>query len=582
MAEYSGFFNALRSDDGYDRTYNANDYSENLAVVIGTGVLRSEDDDLRVTASGMVATVAAGRAWINGRWYRNDSPHSFDATPTAVGGNRWDRVMLRFDKSISTRDIHLVYVQGTVSATPTKPAPTRTADIYDIVLADVYVAANATSITVTDTRADTDICGWVYSVVGDNAFFESLDNSFTEWFHSVRDNLSSVTLFKRYTQNITVANETSTVSFSIPQYDAETCFIEVYVNGILDTRYTVSGTVITFVGSLIAGTKVTVNVYKSIDGTGIMTVADEITQLQNQFATLDGISKFTYKCTGLNDNIALSQIAQAILDGSYTVGTLSTAAEAFLSAIGGNTYLASLSSDAHITITVSGILGATSAFAGTGTADNRYKWFSLGQAQGKAKKVIFDFAKCPKIDIAPAANTSSIVFFGTDLEIRNANVLAHSSGANCNITMALGSSAWGVLNFSNCNFVVLTTGKAIICDSGNFTDCNLHVKSSGDNAYCIDGKEEGLARLNGCTCFAYVGSSAKIASVFNVESTQTNAVIMAVNINCPTVAQQGYQQQYLARSNNGMTLINGVVSTMTCSGNAAYRNVIAQIWKSKH
>lgn len=582
MAENSGFFNALRNEDGYDRKYNANDYSENLAVVISNGVLRSINDDLKVTASGMACAVGVGRAWINGHWYHNDSQLDFSAVTAPTGGKRWDRVILRLDRTLQHREVYLMYVQGTAENRPVKPSIVRTDDIYDLVLADVYVDTNATSVVVYDRRADAELCGWVYSVSGDQSFIQSLDTAFYEWFEGAKDTLSSVTLFKRYTQTQTLASASSAVTFNIPQYDADTCFLEVYVNGILDNRHSINGSVITFVGTLVAGTVVTVNVYKSIDGTGIMSVSDEITELQQQFATLDGISKLTYKCTGLNDNIALSQIAQAIIDGSYTVGSLSTAAEAFLTALGGNTYLAALPSDAHINISVAGKLGATTPFAGSGAADNRYKWFSLGQASGGARKVIFDFAKCQKIDIAPSANTSNIIFFGTDLNIRNANVLAHSSGAGCHVTMALGQSAWGTLNIVNCNFVILTTGKAMIADSGNFTDCNLHVKSSGDNAFVIDGKEEGLARLVNCTCFAYVGSSSKIAAVFNVESTQTNAVIIGSNLNCPTVAQQGYQQQFLVRSNSGMTQIYNVVSTMTSTGTAGNRNIVGQIWKTKH
>ena len=73
MAERSGFFNALYTDGEYDRKYNANDYTDNLAVVISSGVLRSTADDLRVTANGMAVTVAAGRAWINGHYYYNDA-----------------------------------------------------------------------------------------------------------------------------------------------------------------------------------------------------------------------------------------------------------------------------------------------------------------------------------------------------------------------------------------------------------------------------------------------------------------------------------------------------------------------------
>ena len=99
----SGFFNALHTDEGYDRKYNANDYSENLAVIIGNGVLRSENDDLKVTSSGMSVTVGIGRAWINGRWYNNDTPYLFDAVSAPISGQRYDRVMLRLDKSLNER-----------------------------------------------------------------------------------------------------------------------------------------------------------------------------------------------------------------------------------------------------------------------------------------------------------------------------------------------------------------------------------------------------------------------------------------------------------------------------------------------
>lgn len=44
----SGFFNALLTNGEYDRKYNANDYCENLAVIINNGVLRSPNDDVSV------------------------------------------------------------------------------------------------------------------------------------------------------------------------------------------------------------------------------------------------------------------------------------------------------------------------------------------------------------------------------------------------------------------------------------------------------------------------------------------------------------------------------------------------------
>lgn len=419
----SGFFNAIVSGDVPDRQYNATDYSDNLAVVISNGVLRSNNDDLKVTAAGMAVSVAAGRAWIKGHYYNNTDSHAFVATTAPTGGSRYDRVMLRLDESLNGRSISLVYVQGTADNNPVPPEPTREGDIYDLVLADIYVGANATSVRVDDKRADTALCGWVYSTSGDGSFFTSLDKSFNEWFSHTKDTLSSVTLFKRYSDKITLTAQTSAVTFNIPQYDPETCFIEVYVNGILDTRFTLNNNIITFAGSLIAGTVVTVYVFKSIDGTDIMSVADEITELQNKVAQLDGVSKFTYKCTGLNDNISISQIAQAFFNRSYTVGTLSTAAETFLTALGGNTYLATLDNEFQAEIDVVGKMGVSTPFSGSGSSTDYYNYFVLDDGTAKNRRTIFNFAKCDTINIAiTTASKYYNVFRATNINVRNAKL----------------------------------------------------------------------------------------------------------------------------------------------------------------
>ena len=176
MAQHYGFFNAKRNEDGtFDRRYNANDYCDNLAVVISNGVLRSTGDDLKVTASGMLVTVAAGRAWINGHYYFNDSPLSFTSVTAPIGGKRYDRIVLRMSKELNDRSVSLRYVQGTEANTPVKPVPVRTNNIFELVLADIFVGTNATSLEITDTRANSDLCGWVYSTAGDNSFFTSLD-----------------------------------------------------------------------------------------------------------------------------------------------------------------------------------------------------------------------------------------------------------------------------------------------------------------------------------------------------------------------------------------------------------------------
>lgn len=577
MAEKSGFFNAILENGVYDRKYNANDYCDNLAVVIGNGVLRSANDDLKVTASGMVATVSAGRGWIKGHYYHNDSDKAFPAVTAPIGGTRWDRIVLRYNNDISARSIKLVYVQGTAAASPVKPSPVRTDTIYDLVLADIYVGTNAQSLTITDTRSNADLCGWVYSVVGDESFFKSLDNSFNTWLNGAKDTLSSVTLFKRYAWTKTLTSATKTVQFTIPQWDEDTCFLEVYVNGILTDRYTLNNNVITFTNDLVAGTKVTVNVYKSIDGTGINSVADEITELQNKVATLDHVAKWSFQCRNNNDNISLSQIAQAFYTGSYVAADVTEAAAAFLSGIGGNTYLASLPDDCNVTINVIGKLGVSTPFSGSGTTLSRYKWFSLGQDATGTKKITFDFSQAERILIQCSTNTENIIFFGTDLNVRGVRATAKCFATGCAIQMVAGRYTYGNINFDNCNLFIQTTGKAIIAENGNFTNCDCHCSSSDTHALCFVPTSDGFIRLIGGTYKAYTASAnaQTISSIFYTYSTTPNAVIMAYNINCPIVTVANFYQKKLSVAGAGKTYINGVCTTLGTDGE--YNEVVGKI-----
>lgn len=567
----SGFFNAILENGTYDRTYNAEDYSDNLAVVISNGVLRMQGDDLEVTSSGMVCTVSQGRGWINGHYYKNDSPFSFAAVSAPIGGKRYDRIMLRLDTAVTERKISLVYVEGTASNDPQKPAPVRSGSVYDLVLADVFVDTNATSIVITDTRSDPELCGWVYSTSGDNSFFYNLDAAFNEWFENTRDTLSSVTLFKRYMWRGVIVSETNQVQFSITQYDADTCFIEVYVNGFLQTpttTYTVSDDVITFTnGTLVGGTEVVVYCYKSIDGTGIESVSDEITELQNEFATVDGLQKFTYRCTGLNDNISLSQIADALYSGTYVQQDLTQAASKFLTALGGLSYVSALPSDAKITIDVVGSCHVGAPYAGTGAAASRYRYFSLGSNTTNDKKIYFDFAKCGKINVACAAASSNVILFGTDLYIRNADIKATANGSGCNITMIAGVNNAGKISVENCRLQVNSTELACIATNGDFRNCFTHTQSAANHAFCFDAKNDSLIRVEGGTHYAYHVANGFSATPFRIGAGETNGVILATNVNCPTKSLAGgYKQPYLAIGYAGSLLVETCISLLNHTG----------------
>lgn len=581
MAQKSGFFNALFQAGVPDRTYNANDYCENLAVIISNGVLCRSEDDLKVTASGLNMSVNIGRAWINGHYFNNTTVYTLPAIQTPTGASRIDNVVLRLDGTISGRKISIEYVQGVASTSPVAPELTRTDTVYELCLAQVTVNANATSVTINDTRANTDLCGWVYSVSGDNSFFTSLEGDFTSWFTQVKDTLSSVTLFKQYKWESALGSSAQTVAFDIPQYDESTCFIDVYVNGLFSNDYTSSGNVITFDTTLSAGTEVTVLAYKSIDGTGIMSVADEITQLQNQFATLSGVSKFTYNATGVDDNISLSQIAQAIYTGTYNSSDNTAAANAFLSAIGGLAYLQALEADAQITIEVVGKVGVSNPVYGSGTSSSRYRYFNFGQIAHSDMRVCFDFAKADTIYITGKNSTSNIVFYGTDLFVKNADVFVINTGSACNVQMIAGSNV-GTIDIENCKFVIKTTGTALIAAAGTYTNCDCAVYANGGNATCFATTSNYLVRVFGGRYAAYTSNTTNYtAAVFNTASGQANAVTIAQGVNCPTISVSGYYQQFLCACYAGKTIIDIVTSTMNSTGTASTYTINNQIWLSK-
>ena len=523
----SGFFNALLSNGVYDRTYTANDYADNLAVVIGNGVLRSENDDLKPTAAGMVVTVGVGRAWINGHYYMNDTPHSFAATPAPIGGTRWDRVMLRLDKNIAVRSISLVYVQGTASNNPVKPAPVRDGNIFDLVIADIFVGTNATSLNVTDMRANTSVCGWVYSTRGNEAFFKTLDDSFNKWFEDAKNTLSSVSLFKRYNWRTVLTSATKTAIFNIPQYDAETCFIEVYVNGLIETAgvdYTQTGTTITFAGSLVAGTEIEVKCYKSLDGSNIQSVADEITALQNAVAALNTTSEYEYICNGVDDNVKISQLAQAWLNGGTDYGSK--------------------------TIKIYGNCGIKAAYAGDGTETNPFLWFRVGAGGATNRRVILDFSSCSQITISCANETYNTIFFGLQVDIKGANVVA-TGGAQITMFSTAGQTQ---ARAENCRFWI-TSATGYIARGGVFKDCRASVTITAGDAYVFNTLSGGLLRVEGGEFYAYAPTGS-MSTVIYVHSAQANAVVITYGMSCPQSARSGYVQTFA---------INCLTSSALCS-----------------
>lgn len=184
MSESSGFF---VSQNG-DRKYTPDWLAEFIKAMVTTGVYSSELGVMAGTAMDIVVPV--GRAWIEGYLYRNDSPLTLAITNADSALHRRDSVIVRLN--MTERTITSMVLTGTYSTDPVAPAVTRTADIYDLKIAEVYVAAGTTKITqsmIKDTRLDNSVCGITVSAVQyipTADFLAQMDDQFNAWFESIK------------------------------------------------------------------------------------------------------------------------------------------------------------------------------------------------------------------------------------------------------------------------------------------------------------------------------------------------------------------------------------------------------------
>ena len=186
MANEHGLF--WNSQNG-DRVYDANDFSEWLKKFYTTGVFNG---DLEVTAAGgMTVSVSSGYVNIEGKVKFFSTPTTLTLATASGTYGRIDTVVA--ECNYTDREIKLKVVTGTYSTSPTATAPVRTAAAYQLVLAQIDVAAGATEITqknITDKRMDSNVCGLVTGTVS-QIDFSTVKAQFDSWFEDVKGTLDS-------------------------------------------------------------------------------------------------------------------------------------------------------------------------------------------------------------------------------------------------------------------------------------------------------------------------------------------------------------------------------------------------------
>lgn len=192
MAEWSGFFDAHKVGDSWDRTYLAEDFAKFFAPLIGNGVFAGKSNELQVFQSvpaGMSVVLSSGQSWIEGYGYINDSDLSIPVDPADGALGRIDRIVNQW--SSVDRRIRTVWKKGTPAVNPVAPPLQWNADYKELNLCTLDISAGLSAITqdkIHDTRMDSSVCGWVTSLI------EQVDTStlYVQWEAQARIVLDAI------------------------------------------------------------------------------------------------------------------------------------------------------------------------------------------------------------------------------------------------------------------------------------------------------------------------------------------------------------------------------------------------------
>lgn len=148
----------------YDRAVNSDFLRKVFAQYFSDGVFYLPATALQVTSgTGMSVQVAPGVCHIQGAIGIEEMGRVL-AVQAADSFDRIDTIVARLDLSLAVRSIDLYVVKGTAAETPAAPELARNNTVWELGLANIFVAKETTGISqerITDTRLDAARCGQV-------------------------------------------------------------------------------------------------------------------------------------------------------------------------------------------------------------------------------------------------------------------------------------------------------------------------------------------------------------------------------------------------------------------------------------
>ena len=267
MAIKYGYFNAVKTGEVYDRTYNNEDLNNFLRGVINqNGVFCNVGDKFKIQiVDGLTLSVGTGKAIVNGHWVEIDgTAQVITLDPAESYAPRWDMISLRWDDNDRTITLEVTKGVGDVT-NPEKPQPLgfidstvitygnknrvilgnwdEDASVTEICLAYIYVPMSATTIVPKNIEYNVgnDSCPWIsHLIMGPGV--EDIDSylagfrvSFEEWFEQLQEDLTintKVQSGKKLIKPTTTSISIRTVAIDMEGYIySEGDLINVYLNG---------------------------------------------------------------------------------------------------------------------------------------------------------------------------------------------------------------------------------------------------------------------------------------------------------------------------------------------------------------
>lgn len=174
-----------------DRIYEAEIFRKYFAKFLSNGVYFGKyrnygENSMKVKFDGgLNIKVSKGAGIIEGADYENEEERVF-TLERPVSGERIDRVVVRFDRTLAERNTYLQIKEGN----GTIPAVLqRDNNVYEICLAEIKVKSttNITETDIIDKRMDRDLCGIVNSLISVDG--EKLYQNFQNYIDTVIENL---------------------------------------------------------------------------------------------------------------------------------------------------------------------------------------------------------------------------------------------------------------------------------------------------------------------------------------------------------------------------------------------------------